>query len=684
MGRPRFRQEVSHGKASASRSPARRCPPALVDRCNKEGHNRPQRMPQTPSDPHHDYPLVGETLGLWRLTNGLGRGGMGEVYEAEYDYVHLLSLRLAGEGREQVRRELEGLPRAAQAKVAAEVLGSDLPPDVRFAIKICNARTGTPGHRRFIQEADLAQRLGDHPYIVSVHSIHRGSDDMSELARRFGLDQSRHRDAAFMVMDLARRSYDHGRLSIGEAVHIVRCIATALDHAHSKGVVHRDLKPENILGNVEHPLLTDFGIAKEMEHTDGLTRTGQIIGTLDYMSPEQATDAKRAEYRSDIYSLGVVLYEFATQGQLPYQHKQDRDSCLAAIRSERDEPKWPREHARNFPPGLERIILKAMAWRPEDRYQAMSEFITDLDRFTRGEWISPWGRVRFRSWLRYYVRAHPRTLWSLALISVAGLGVAASVWLPRLFDKERSSLEGRLNGLAQAAEVLAEPDAPVPSVQLPAPAQESLDTLRQSLASDQSYGDLRDRLVGIEKTLRERLRFHALFGPRTADQKAADTARDALQQAARASAPSWYIDPRDRRLVMRDLQALRLAPYGSGQVYVRLTVGLDRGGPLSVEVTEAERPEHRLVWNLSGDTLRLTMNGVEVCTDTVDGRRLDLALHATATGLRTSVNDPRVRLHAVPGLRAGAPAAVRLVLPAGAAVERVMVYPRDPRPSQTP
>jgi serine/threonine protein kinase len=100
-------------------------------------------------------------------------------------------------------------------------------------------------------------------------------------------------------------------------VHVVRCIATALDHAHHNGVVHRDLKPENILGTVRHPLLTDFGIAKELDHSLGLTRTGQVIGTLDYMSPEQATDAKTVDHRSDIYSLGVVLYEFATQGGLP-------------------------------------------------------------------------------------------------------------------------------------------------------------------------------------------------------------------------------------------------------------------------------------------------------------------------------------------------------------------------------
>lgn len=321
---------------------------------------------------------------------------MGEVYEAEYDFENLLAGRFSGERRERVQAELRQLSRSQLSKLAGETLGTPLPPEARFAIKVCNARSGTAGHRRFLQEAALATRLGDHPYIVSVHAINGGVDETGGMARRLELDRGRYRDVAFMVMDLATPRYDISRLSIGEAVHMVRCIASALDHAHAKGVVHRDLKPENILGSVAHPMLTDFGIAKEVDHEEGLTRTGQIIGTLDYMSPEQATDAKRVDHRSDIYSLGVVLYEFATRGRLPWAHKADRDSCLAAIRSPDEDPRWPREHLPDFPIALERIILKATAHRPEDRYQAMPELIADLDRFSRGEWLAFWGRVRVR------------------------------------------------------------------------------------------------------------------------------------------------------------------------------------------------------------------------------------------------------------------------------------------------
>ncbi len=413
-----------------------------------------------------DYPLLGETLGLWKLIEGVGRGGMGEVYAAEYDYLHLLTLRYKPEERGVIRRELERLPREEQARLASEMLGTPLPADARFAIKVCSARKGTAGHRRFLQEAELARRLGDHPYIVSVHAInsgesadpHGGREALSSTSTAvadLALETGKYKDVAFMVMDLAVRDYRHDALSLEEAVHVVRCIATALDHAHQYGVVHRDLKPENILGCVRHPLLTDFGIAKELDQSLGLTRTGQIIGTLDYMSPEQATDAKNVDHLSDIYSLGVVLYEFATKGSLPYIHLAEREACLAAIRNDRTEPRWPRNHVAEFPVGLERIVLKAMAKRKRERYQEMSEFIGDLDRFTRGERIGAWGRMPPRRWLRHQHQVHPRMVWLLAATVILVAGIWASFALRSFFDPRGGELRDRLDYLQDVVEHIA-------------------------------------------------------------------------------------------------------------------------------------------------------------------------------------------------------------------------------------
>ena len=543
-----------------------------------------------------DFPMIGETVGLWRLVGGLGRGGMGEVYEAEYDFIHIISLRFPAERQAEVRDGLAQLPRAEQARLAAEVLGTELPADARFAIKICNARSGTAGHRRFLQEAELAAKLGDHPYIVSVHAVNGGIDAASPTGRRLELDRGRWRDVAFMVMDLATRTWDHTRLSIGEAVHIVRCIATALDHAHSKGVVHRDLKPENILGTVEHPLLTDFGIAKELDQSegDGLTRTGQIIGTLDYMSPEQATDAKRVDSRSDIYSLGVVLYEFATGGNLPYSHKLDRESCLAAIRSERTPPKWPREHLPGFPVGLERIILKAMAHRMEDRYQAMSDFIHDLDRFTRGEWIGLFGRIHVRDWMRFQGRFRPRTVWGLGLAGAAGLGFAAWLVVVPMFDARRTSLATRISQLESAVAQLRSRQRD----QLSPVDHAMLKELLGSSSGLSGHEDLARRARQVEQDVRTYSRLSVLF-----DGRGDGDDRLALQQAMDVQSAPWRVHTDGLRI--EGFFTATIGPYGRGRSVMLIELQSSDWSRFRIEARSDAPAAGWLRWSVRGGRLLL-------------------------------------------------------------------------------
>ncbi|MCS6971176.1 MAG: protein kinase [Planctomycetota bacterium] len=629
-----------------------------------------------------EYPLIGETLGMWRLVRGLGKGGMGEVYAAEYDYAFLLTIRLEGPQRELVRREIAALPREQQARIAASYLGIHVPADAQFAIKVCNARVGTSGHRRFLQEAEVAQKLGDHPYIVTVHAVHTGLD--SGIGSRLALDNDKHRHTAYIVMDLATRDWRHDRLTIPQAVHIVRCIANALDHAHAKGVVHRDLKPENILGTIEHPLLTDFGIAKDAEQDAGLTHTGQIIGTLDYMSPEQTIDAKRVDHRSDIYSLGVVLYEMATGGHLPYAHKQDRESCLAAIRSESIEPKWPREHVPDFPVALERIILKAMAHRPEWRYQSMAEFIADLDRFTRGEWVPFWGRVRPISWLRFCFRAYPKAVWGTIALALLLIGLTASIYVPRWFDAQRAQLSKQLQALeAQVSDIRQRR-----AQQLSLEQRQQLQTLKQRLHSQgtEDYRDLRLRLGDLERQLLDESRLEAWFGvqPPWSDALPFDRAKAELQTAARIENPAWYARGNDG-LLMHDWQTLELGPYGRGSCYLLCRVRLPREGleRFRLEVREAEDPRHTVSWSIDGSgMLHLSVQEDLLPPQTIRRESLranvvQVAMHVTAQWIRSWVGASELR-HMLPGLNEGAPAVVRLELPKNAVLIGIGIWPRGP------
>ncbi len=638
-----------------------------------------------------DYPMVGETLGLWRLVRGLGRGGMGEVYEAEYDYIHLLSLRYAADQREMIRQELAAITRNDQALLAGDMLGTNLPPDSRFAIKVCNARSGTAGHKRFLMEAEVAQRLGDHPYIVTVHAVNGGLDEHQGPARRLDLDRGKYRDVAFMVMDLATRTYDHCKLTVMETVHVVRCIATALDHAHRHGIIHRDLKPENILGPIEHPLLTDFGIAKEIDQTDGLTRTGQIIGTLDYMSPEQATDAKRVDHRSDIYSLGVVLYEMSTQGCLPYSHKLDRDTCLAAIRSERYEPRWPREYKLDFPVSLERIVLKAMAHNMENRYQAMSEFITDLDRFARGERIPFLGRVKVKSWGRFQLRRRPKLIWGGGFLAAASLLLGLVLWARHTLDETRGILAyelPRLETAVRAVEERRKPQLAGEDLKIVATISGALQNKTKDLYK-QERARLQELLTRLDSSRWLRVQFAGRM-PSGKPVSAQDcvAAKDQLQIAANAVDPQWALEGTEG-LLTYDKMTLQLGPYGTGTVYciVHLTTG--DGFQLAVRDKDDER--HRTTMTLSQGRLALTTREDERPVEELHSEMLapNRQSYDISVFLELKPNEIRswwpiaggIKEQRFPdnrGLRAGAPAMVDLTLPKGSRLRQLEIWTKGP------
>ena len=212
-----------------------------------------------------------------------------------------------------------------------------------------------------------------------------------------------------------------GRLGVDEAVGIARQVAEALRCAHEAGVIHRDLKPQNILIDGDgNALVTDFGIAKSAE-LGGLTVTGQIIGTPEYMSPEQA-EGLEVDYRTDIYSFGLVLYEMLT-GQVAFK----ADTVISTLMKRlRERPQAPSALNPAVPAWLDRLTGKALERDLGDRYASVDEILADIESQT----------VRVRRRLR------PRTLGVVAAVAGLGLlGALTAVLKPSLvFHQERTYL----------------------------------------------------------------------------------------------------------------------------------------------------------------------------------------------------------------------------------------------------
>ncbi|MEN3272157.1 MAG: eukaryotic-like serine/threonine-protein kinase [Actinomycetota bacterium] len=261
--------------------------------------------------------------GRYRLVARLARGGMAEVWEAEDDVL--------------------------TRPVAVKVLLPHLAADGAF-------------HERFHREAMSAARLS-HPHIVSIYDTCSGDDIeaiVMELVR------------GTTVRDLLDRK---GTVSPRRAIAITRQVADALAHAHACGLVHRDIKPGNILlADDGRVLVTDFGIAKAAEAVGDLTEAGQVVGTAKYLSPEQVR-GEPLDGRSDVYALGVVLYELLC-GRPPFAAETSTATALARLTTE---PLRPRQVRAGLSRELEDVVLKAMARRPEDRFPTAAAMCSALD-----------------------------------------------------------------------------------------------------------------------------------------------------------------------------------------------------------------------------------------------------------------------------------------------------------------
>ena len=266
----------------------------------------------------------------------------------------LESLRAALADRYALEREV------GHGGMATVYLAQDLKHGRAVAIKVLRPEIAAAlGPERFLREIEVAARL-THPHILPLH------------------DSGAAEGALYYVMPyvegetLRERLEREGQLPLEQAVQIVQEVADALSYAHSRDVVHRDIKPENILFESGHAVVSDFGIARAITQAAGskLTETGIPVGTPAYMSPEQASGGGPLDGRSDVYSLGCVLYEMLV-GEPPYTGP----SAQVVIAKRFTDPvPSVRRLRETIPPGIDAAITTALAKSPADRFRTATEF----------------------------------------------------------------------------------------------------------------------------------------------------------------------------------------------------------------------------------------------------------------------------------------------------------------------
>jgi serine/threonine-protein kinase len=282
---------------------------------------------ETAETPKEELTTGSTFAGRYQIIEELGKGGMGKVYKAQdTDLKEKVAIKLLK-------------PEIAADKKTIERFRNEL----KFARKI--------RHKNVCQMYDLNKEEGSH-YITMEYV---DGKDLKSMIRMMG------------------------QLSSGKTISIARQVCEGLEEAHKLGVVHRDLKPQNIMVDEEgNARIMDFGIARSIKEK-GITAAGVMIGTPEYMSPEQV-EGKDVDQRSDIYSLGVILYEMVT-GRVPFEGD---TPFTIGVKHKSEEPTDPKELNTQLPEDLNLVILRCLEKDKEKRYQSAEEVRAELDRIEEG------------------------------------------------------------------------------------------------------------------------------------------------------------------------------------------------------------------------------------------------------------------------------------------------------------